>query len=96
MRRPARVVECGQISTYEGDAWKVDISPIHRYGLRFEGFNPLLFADQDAQALAQLVEWVQTSKLIPLETEHTGLEELPAALEGIFRGSNIGKMIVSL
>jgi NADPH-dependent curcumin reductase CurA len=31
MRRPARVVECGQISTYEGDAWKVDISPIHRW-----------------------------------------------------------------
>jgi NADPH-dependent curcumin reductase CurA len=96
MRRPARVVECGQISTYEGDAWKVDISPIHLYGLRFEGFNPLLFADQDAQALAQLVEWVQTSKLIALETEHTGLAVLPVALEGIFRGSNVGKMIVTL
>jgi NADPH-dependent curcumin reductase CurA len=81
MRRPARIVECGQISTYERDAWQVDISPIHLYGLRFEGFNPLLFADGDIQALTQLVEWVQTGKLIPLETEHTGLTELPVALE---------------
>jgi len=40
----ARVVECGQISTYDDadGAWMVDIKPIHRNGLRFRGLHAAL------------------------------------------------------
>jgi NADPH-dependent curcumin reductase CurA len=97
MRRPARVVECGQISTYDDadGAWMVDIKPIHRHGLRFEGFNPLLFSEEWPRALSRLAGWVSSTQLVPLETEYRGLEFLPQALEGLFRGENVGKMVVT-
>ena len=98
MRRPARIVECGQISTYgDGDgAWMMDITPIHANGLRFEGFNPALFKDEWPAAIAQLAKWVAEQKLKPLETVRTGLEALPGALADLFQGKNIGKMIVEI
>jgi NADPH:quinone reductase len=98
MRRPARIVECGQISTYDdpNGAWMVDIKPIHRNGLRFEGFTPLHFREQWMSAIHQLVEWVNSGQLLPLETELHGLESLSDALAGIFRGNNVGKMVVAI
>lgn len=97
MRRPARVVECGQISTYDDadDAWMVDIKPIHRNGLRFEGFTPLLFSEEWPMAVSRLAGWVSSGQLTPLETEYHGLESLPQALEGLYRGENVGKMVVT-
>jgi hypothetical protein len=55
MRRPARVIECGQISTYndDGGGWLVDVRPIHQLGLRLEDFNSMLFADFHPGAAAQ-------------------------------------------
>jgi len=98
MHRPARVVECGQISTYDDadGAWMVDIKPIHRNGLRFEGFTPLLFKDLWPKAISNLMEWVKAGQLIPLETESQGLESLPTPFAGLFRGENIGKMVVTI
>jgi NADPH-dependent curcumin reductase CurA len=97
MRRPARVVACGQISTYDDEsAWMVNIKPICINGLRFEGFTPVQFQDAWPAALDHLVEWVRSGRLIPLETERHGLEALPGTVAGIFRGENIGKMVVTI
>ena len=98
MRRPARIVECGQISTYgDGDgAWRVDVTPIHSNGLRFEGFNPALFMNEWQSAVLQLAEWVAAGKLKPLETKRTGLEALPGALSDLFQSKNVGKLIVEI
>jgi NADPH-dependent curcumin reductase CurA len=98
MRRPARVVECGQIATYDSndESWMVNIRPIHANGLRFEGFNPANFTDLFQDALAQLREWTLAGQLIVLETEISGLEALPGALIGIFQSENIGKMLVTV
>lgn len=96
MRRPARVVEVGQISTYADDekAWTVNITHIHMNGLRFEGYQPLLFIDQWPKAVQELQEWVNSGAIQPLETEMIGLESLPRALEALFEGQNTGKMVV--
>lgn len=96
MRRPARIVECGQISTYgERDgAWKVDVQPIHANGLRFEGFHPMLFADEWPAAFAQLAAWVKDGLITPLETERTGFDALPEAFSDLFASKNVGKMVV--
>jgi NADPH-dependent curcumin reductase CurA len=97
MRRPARVVVSGQISTYDDEsAWMVNIKPICINGLRFEGFTPVQFQDAWPGALDHLVDWVQSGQLIQLETERHGLEALPGAVAGIFRGENIGKMVVTI
>jgi NADPH-dependent curcumin reductase CurA len=98
MRRHARVIECGQISTYDDDdgGWTVDIRPIHSNGLRWESFTTAHFAEFIPGAVAQLAHWVSQGKILPLETEHRGLEAAPQAMVGLLRGENIGKMVISL
>jgi NADPH-dependent curcumin reductase CurA len=98
MRQPGRVVECGQISTYDNDdgGWFVDVRPIHGLGLRFEGFNPMLYTDFHPGAVAQLEHWVRTGAIIPLETEHHGFDAVVPAFLDMMGGGNIGKTIVNV
>ena len=95
---PARVVEIGQISTYSdlGGGWITDVRPIHDNCLQFMGYHPMIFLDYFPSALAQLGHWVQTGKIVPLDTVLNGLENAPKAFTGLFRGDNVGKMIVHL
>jgi NADPH-dependent curcumin reductase CurA len=98
MQRPGRVIECGQISTYDeqGGGWTVDIRPIHGQGLRWEGFTPLQFLEFFPGALAQLGHWLRNGKLIALETVIDGFENAPRSLAGLFRGDNLGKMLLQV
>jgi NADPH-dependent curcumin reductase CurA len=98
MRRPARVIECGQISTYDDQdgGWQVDIRPIHQHGLTFEGFTPALFTEFEPAALAQLSHWVETGKLTVVASEYRGLGSAPSALIDILHGGNVGKAFVTL
>jgi NADPH-dependent curcumin reductase CurA len=97
MHRPARVIVCGLISTYDDDsAWTVDIKPLYANGLTMQGFTPTQFPDALPRALDDLIDWVEHGRLIPLETERRGLDALPTAFAGLFRGDNVGKMIVGL
>ena len=96
MRWPARVIEIGQISTYndEGGGWLVDVRPIHNNCLQFTGYQPLIFVDQFPGALAQLGYWLNTGKIVALDTTLNGLENAPKAFTGLFRGDNLGKMVL--
>jgi NADPH-dependent curcumin reductase CurA len=98
MRQPARVIECGQISTYDDDdgGWKVDVRPIHSFGISFQGFNPGLYTDFVPGAVAQLAYWIQTGAITPLETVHNGWESVVPAYLDMMAGGNIGKTIVDL
>lgn len=98
MRRSARVIECGQISTYEDATagWQVDIRPIHANGLSWESFTTFHFNELVPGAVAQLIHWVGSGKIKVLETEYHGLESAPKAILGIMSGENIGKSVVSL
>jgi NADPH-dependent curcumin reductase CurA len=96
MRWPARVLEIGQISTYDdkGGGWTMDIRPIHNNCLQWTGYQPLIFVDYFPGALAQLGHWLQTGKIVALDTVFNGIENGPKAFTGLFRGENVGKMIV--
>lgn len=98
MRPGTRVIECGQISTYDDDdgGWRVDIRPVHANGLIWRGFACAHFKEFYPAALAQLGHWVKQERLIPVETRRHGLESAPAALEAVMRGNNVGKMVVIL
>jgi hypothetical protein len=95
MRRPARVVECGQIATYDHESsWTVDIRPIHANSLTFIGFGALAFAELFGEADDQLIEWATTRQLTVLQTERYGFDQLPSAFTGLLAGENAGKMVV--
>jgi NADPH-dependent curcumin reductase CurA len=98
MRWPARVVEIGQISTYNdvGGGWTLDVRPIHNNCLQFTGYQPLFFVDQFPGALAQLGHWLKTGRIVALDTVFNGLENAPKAFIGLLRGENVGKMVVHL
>jgi NADPH-dependent curcumin reductase CurA len=98
MKRPARVIESGQISTYHDSekAWTVNTDPIHSNGLRYEGYHPGLFRAHWPQAYAEMGQWVKEGKLVPLETKLQGLESLPKAFENLFTGNSMGKMLVAM
>jgi hypothetical protein len=96
MRRPARVIECGQISSYDHDdgGWTIDIRPIHEHGLRLEGFTPSQFGEFLPGAVAQLAHWLDTGRLVALESRYHGLEAAPSAFLDLFQGGNVGKTVV--
>ena len=96
MRWPARVVDIGQISTYddEGGGWTVDLRPIHNNCLQLNGYHPLIFVDYFPAALAQLGHWLQSGRIVALDTVVRGIENAPKGFTGLFRGANVGKMIV--
>jgi len=96
MRWPARVVDIGQIATYDdaGGGWTVDLRPIHNNCLQLNGYHPMIFVDYIPSALAQLGHWLQTGRVVALETVVNGIENAPMAFTGLFRGANLGKMIV--
>jgi NADPH-dependent curcumin reductase CurA len=93
-----KVVECGQISTHDepGGGWQVDIRPVHRRGLRFQGFTRSQFAEFLPAANAQLAHWLRTGAVKALETERHGLEALPETFLGMLSGENIGKTTVTI
>jgi NADPH-dependent curcumin reductase CurA len=96
MRRPARVIECGQISSYldVDGGWRIDIRPIHEHGLRLQSFTPSQFREFEPGAVAQLAHWLDTGRLVGIESRRYGLESVPAAFADLFRGGNVGKSIV--
>lgn len=94
MRKPARIVECGQISTYDTTGWLVDIYPLHANQLTLTSVLGSAYVDLFPAAIAQLGHWLDTGQVVALETVSQGIESGPEALEGLFHGSNIGKSLV--
>ncbi|GAA6621450.1 NADP-dependent oxidoreductase [Scytonema sp. NUACC26] len=98
MHHPARIIECGQISTYDDPdgGWLVNIWPIHMNQLRLESFVGYSYAEFFPAGIAQMAYWINQGKLKLLETEIEGLENAPQAFLGLFRGANVGKMLVKV
>ena len=98
MNWPGRVLEIGQISTYddEGGGWKMDLRPIHDNCLQFNGYHPFRFIDYFPGAKAQLGHWLETGRIKALDTVYHGIENAPKAFAGLLRGANTGKMLIQL
>lgn len=95
----ARVPVCGQIALYNLD--KPDVGPrilsyvvIHR--ILIKGFIVSDYATQMREAMEQLGTWVHEGKLKYRETIVEGFENVPEAFLGLFRGENIGKLLVKV
>src|SRR5712692_3058433 len=97
MNLHGRVVLCGLISGYtKEDARMASLGTILVKRLRVEGFIILDCAPRFMEAATQRGQWKMCGKIKDRETIVEGLEKAPDAINMLFTGGNIGKLIVKI
>jgi hypothetical protein len=93
----ARIVLCGDISTYNADGPPPPLRNV-RYLMgkraRMEGFNTLDHWDRYEEAAAQLAGWAAAGTIKHRVHVLDGLERAPEALVRLFTGDHLGKLVV--
>ena len=59
-----------------------------------QGFIILDHLHRAPEAAAEISGWIRDGKLQPLETVVEGFEQLPTAINMLFDGANVGKLVV--
>jgi len=93
----ARIALCGQISLY--NSTEVPMGPrlqpmLLTRSVLMQGFIVSNYQSRFPEGIQQLAQWITAGKLKFTETILQGFEQLPAALIGLFKGVNTGKMVV--
>jgi NADPH-dependent curcumin reductase CurA len=95
----ARVALCGLISGYNdadpppGPRAFVNLL-IQRATVR--GFIVLDHFGRASEAITEIAGLIAEGRLTPLETAVEGFEQLPAAINMLFDGKNVGKLVVKI
>ena len=95
----ARFALCGAISMYnatEMPAGPRNLVMMVGKQLRMEGFIVSSSWDMMPAYLRDLSQWVKDGKVTWKETVFEGIEKAPDAFLGLFKGENLGKMLVKL
>jgi NADPH-dependent curcumin reductase CurA len=99
LNQRGRVVLCGAIAVYNEQGKPPGpsnyLNLISRRG-RMEGFIALDYVERFGESALQLAQWVEEGKLHYREHVFEGLDAAPDALNALFRGDNIGKVIVQV
>jgi NADPH-dependent curcumin reductase len=97
MNLHGRVVLCGLISGYtREDPAMASFGQVLMKRLRVEGFIIIDYVSRFMDAAKQLGMWKMMGKLKDRQTIVKGLEKAPEAINMLFEGKNIGKLIVEL
>ncbi len=95
----ARFALCGMISQYNntdlGEGVRGLVMAVGK-SLKLQGFIVSNYPDMQAAYLKDLAGWVAAGKIKNRETVKEGIENAPAAFLGLFKGENMGKMLVRL
>lgn len=100
LNRGARVVLCGQISSYNLE--QPDVGPRNFRHLivknaMAKGFMVTIdYKHRFPEGRKQLQEWLEQGKIKPCETVTQGIENMPKAFLGLFTGENLGKQLVQI
>jgi NADPH-dependent curcumin reductase CurA len=97
LRPHGRVIACGGISRYNDvrpEPGPRNMNLIVTKRLRIQGFIILDHNERFPAFLAETAPWVLGGELQSRETIVDGLENIPDAFAGLFRGDNVGKMLV--
>jgi NADPH-dependent curcumin reductase CurA len=97
LRPFGRVIACGAISRYNDQAPSPgprNLGFVVSKRLRIQGFIVSDHADRFRDFAAEVGPWVAEGKIACRETVLEGIENIPAAFAGLFRGDNTGKMLV--
>jgi NADPH-dependent curcumin reductase CurA len=95
----ARVVLCGLISQYNAEnsvPGPSNFAAILTKRARVQGFVVTDFASRFGEATVQIVQWIQQGKLKYRVDMVEGLRQAPSALNRLFEGANIGKLLVKV
>jgi NADPH-dependent curcumin reductase CurA len=95
----ARVVICGTASVANWEP--IPMGPrVERHLLvkraRMQGFIIFDFADQYAEALQELTQWVRQGLIRYREDILEGIEQAPGSIAGLYRGDNFGKRLIRI
>jgi len=94
-----RIVLCGLISGYnDKDDSKSRISLVNALmkRVKIQGFIVMDFAAKNEEATTQLATWIAAGKIKHRETIVDGLENAPEALNKLFDGGNVGKLLIKV
>jgi NADPH-dependent curcumin reductase CurA len=97
LRNQGRVIACGAISRYndtEVQPGPRNYSFVVTKRLRIQGFIVFDHDKRFPEFLAEMSAWLRDGKLTYRETIIDGFDNLPSAFAGLFRGENVGKMLV--
>ncbi len=97
LRPFGRVIACGAISRYNDERpapGPRNLGFVVTKRLRIEGFIVRDHSDRFPAFLAEAGPWVAAGELQYRETFVDGIENVPGAFAGLFRGDNTGKMLV--
>jgi NADPH-dependent curcumin reductase CurA len=95
----ARFAICGMISIYNAtrpEPGPSNLAQLIGRNIRMEGFIVSHHWDMMPAFLDDLAAWVKQGKVTWKETVFEGIEKAPDAFIGLFRGENLGKMLVKL
>jgi NADPH-dependent curcumin reductase CurA len=97
MNLHSRLVLCGLISGYnEGEKSPGDFTQLLMKRITVRGFIILDYAPRFAEGAMQLIQWLMAGKLKHQETIVDGLERAPEALNMLFDGDKLGKLMVKV
>ena len=97
LRPFGRVAACGAISRYNDELPEPgprNLGYLVSKRLRLQGFIVTDHTDRFGDFLSEVGPWMAEGKLQYRETVLDGIENVPAAFAGLFRGDNTGKMLV--
>ncbi|MBO1005688.1 NADP-dependent oxidoreductase [Pseudogracilibacillus auburnensis] len=99
LNRHARIPVCGAISAYNLE--KVDNGPrvqttLIKKSVLMQGFTVGNYSDRFNEGAMQLGQWLQEGKLKYHETIIEGFYHIPNAFLDLFKGNNIGKLLVKV
>lgn len=94
----ARIALCGLVSQYnlaEPDGLR-NVAALLNHNVRLQGFRLAQYARHRAEALGELKALLRSGAYRPDETIVDGLDQAPQAFMDLFRGVNMGKMLVRI
>ncbi|MFN2320365.1 MAG: NADP-dependent oxidoreductase [Dermatophilaceae bacterium] len=100
LRRNARVIICGAISTYNDE--KPAPGPSRYMSLlvfraRMQGFLVFDYPDKDEAAIADMASLIGSGDMVARETVvEGGIEDFGRTLLGLFEGRNTGKLVLKI
>jgi NADPH-dependent curcumin reductase CurA len=99
MRLHGRIIACGAIASYNAETpppGPRNLGLMIGKRLTMKGFIVNDFNDQKPAFQQEVSGYLARGQLHPRETVVEGIERAPEAFIGLFRGANIGKMVVKL
>ncbi|KAJ0726246.1 putative oxidoreductase [Helianthus annuus] len=98
MRVHGRIAACGMISQYNLDKpqGNYNLLMLIMKRIRMEGFLVFDYYHSYPKFLEMILPLIHEGKITYVEDIVIGLENAPAALIGLFNGTNVGKQVVAI